>query len=62
MGSSGGSSTKYVQSPEQRQMLELITPIIQKLGNVGAGTSPSSSLYDVPDYPNAPTMPSGGFC
>jgi hypothetical protein len=58
MGSSGGSSVSYVQSPEQRQVSQLAMPTIQKLGDVGSGAVPASSLYDIPDFPNAPTMPS----
>lgn len=52
--SSGGTETEYVASPEQRQILGAMMPMIQNMGQRGA----MSSMFPDMGAPLAPTMPS----
>ena len=53
MGDGGGASTKYTQSPESKQIMQAIMPMIQGMGQYGAqryfgnqgGGSPGQSPF-----------------
>jgi hypothetical protein len=46
----GGSSTSYVQSPEQKQIYTALLPMIQKMTGFTTGNG-ASSLYDISGAP-----------
>jgi len=56
-GGGGSSTTTYTQSPEQAAVYAALLPTIQRLGLAGQQGG-DASLYNVPQYPTAPTAPS----
>ena len=58
MGGGGGEpKVKYYQSPEQRQVMQALLPMAQRLGQQGVA---GEGLYQIPDSPAYPTLPTPG--
>lgn len=47
-GGGGGTSTQYVQSPEERKLMRRLMPVFDYIFPRDAGGQPRSELYDIP--------------